>query len=312
MALNFLDADVPEWIQLTPRGPGIEGRDGRKWVLANPEAVVAAFRDHGADLPIDMEHSTQIKASKGEPAPAVGWIKDMEVREGELWARVHWTDEGRMRVSDRQYRYISPAFTFEKASGEILKMVSAGLTNNPNLHLAALNREGAEEEIEMDKAVLEALGLATNASAADAVVAINKLKEDKATALNSAASPDTDKFVPMETHQLALNKVAGFEKVEKDREDEAVNAAVDQAVADGKIAPANKDFYLAACRAEGGLERFAATMKDAPVIAAPSDLDEGGPAKTSKALTDEQVAACRALGMDEDDYATALAEEKSA
>ena len=306
MALCFEDEGVPEWIQLTPRGPGIAGRDGRRWVLPNPEAVVAAFRDNNQDLPIDLEHSTQLKASKGEPAPAVGWMTDLEVRDGELWARVDWTEEGRARVSERQYRYISPAFKFVKASGEILRMVSAGLTNNPNLHLAALNSQAAQEESEMDRAVLEALSLNQDATAADAVVAITKLKEEKATALNSAATPDPDKFVPVETHQLALNKVAEYEAADQEREDEAINAVVDQAVADGKVAPANKEFYLAACRAEGGLERFQAAMKDAPVIAAPSGLDEKTPANSTQ-LSAEDQAICSQMGLTAEEF---LAEQK--
>lgn len=306
MALCFEDEGVPEWIQLTPRGPGIAGRDGRRWVLPNPEAVIAAFRDGSKDLPIDLEHSTQIKASKGEPAPAVGWMKDLEVRDGELWARVDWTEEGRTRISERQYRYISPAFSFVKATGEILRMVSAGLTNNPNLHLAALNSQGAQEESEMDRAVLEALGLNQDATTADAVVAITKLKEEKATALNSAATPDTDKFVPIETHQLALNKVSEYKAADKEREDAAINAAVDEAVAAGKVAPANKDFYLAACQAEGGLERFQAAMKDAPVIAAPSGLDQKPPTNSAQ-LSAEDQAICTQMGISAEDF---VAEKK--
>lgn len=162
VALNFQGSDVPEWIQLIPAGPAIVGRDGRRWTLPDPETIIAAFQANNADLPVDFEHSTQHKAPKGDFAPAVGWIKDMEVRNAALWAKVEWTQDGQAAVASKGYRYVSPVFTFEKETGVILQMISAGLTNNPNLEMAALNAAGTDEEIEMDKAILEALGLAAN------------------------------------------------------------------------------------------------------------------------------------------------------
>lgn len=309
LALNFQDGTVPEWVQLTPTGPEIAGRDGRKWILPNPEAVVAQFREGGADLPIDIEHATQLKGAKGEPAPAVGWIFGMEVRDGALWGKVSWTGEGRNRIEAREYRYLSPAFRFEPATGEVLRMVSAGLTNNPNLQLAALNAEGSKEENTMDKAIAEALGLNADATAADAVVAITRLKEEKATALNSARHPDPGQFVPRADHDLALNRITEFEAAAKARREAEIEAAVDAAIEAGKVAPAARDYHLATCRAtDDGLDRFEAYVKGGPVIAAPSGLDGKETGKHATALNAEEKAAADALGMSHEDYATAKQE----
>src|SRR5690606_33678215 len=38
----------------------------------------------------------------------------------------------------KEYRFISPVFSFHKQTGEITTLHRAGLTNNPNLHLTAL------------------------------------------------------------------------------------------------------------------------------------------------------------------------------
>ncbi len=310
LALNASGDAVPDWIQLTPAGPDIEGRDGRKWVLPNPEEVVAAFRRNAADLPVDFEHATQVKGAKGEAAPAVGWIKDLEARSGAIWGRVEWNEVGQQAIASKGYRYISPVFTFKKAAGDILKMLSAGLTNQPNLQLAALNTEGDQEEPAMNKAILEALGLSEGASETDALTAINKLKSDEATARNRAEHPDTSKFVPRADHDLALNKIKKFEEAETERENEAINAAVDAAIEAGKIAPASRDYHVAACRDEGGLERFQKLVEASPEIAAKSDLD-GKTVETQNktALTDEELATCRALGMSEEDFAAAKADE---
>ena len=45
LAFNFEAASpAPEWVQLTPPGPRIAGRDGRAWTL-DAEAVALAFRE---------------------------------------------------------------------------------------------------------------------------------------------------------------------------------------------------------------------------------------------------------------------------
>ncbi|MFO0521677.1 MAG: phage protease, partial [bacterium] len=89
---------MPDWVQLTPPGPAIVGRDGRAWTLSDPAAVAAAF-DPAKEPQIDLEHSSQIAAPLGMPAPAVGWIKELNVRDGALWGRVEWTAEGEATVT---------------------------------------------------------------------------------------------------------------------------------------------------------------------------------------------------------------------
>ncbi len=309
-------ASAPAWIQLTPAGPDVAGRDGRAWTLPNPEAVVAAFKNNGADLPVDFEHATQVKGAKGEPAPAIGWIKELEVRRngdgGAIWGRVEWNEVGQQAIASKGYRYVSPVFTFKKAAGVILKMVSAGLTNQPNLQLAALNSEGDQEEPAMNKAILEALGLPEGASEADALTAINKIKADETTARNRADAPDSTKFVPRADYDLALNKLQSFEDADKTRQEDAINTAVDAAVEAGKIAPASRDYHIAACRDEGGLERFQKMVDASPEIAGKTGLDAGDPkTKNKTTLSDEEMAACRALGMSATDFAAAKADENT-
>lgn len=318
VALNMAGAGAPEWVQLTPAGPDVEGRDGRKWFLPNPEQVVAAFNAAGMDLPVDLEHSTVLKGAKGEPAPAVGWIKAMEVRNGALWGRVEWTEDGARAVASRSYRYLSPVFTFTKAANQIVEMLSAGLTNQPNLRLAALNRaanpnnpDDPDPTLNPDKGrpmnltrITKALGLDDGASTDQIETAVNRL-------ITSADQPDISKFVPKAEYDTALNRATEAEAklAERDKSatDTAINSALDAAVAAGKITPGSRGFYEAACRAEGGLDKFNTFVEGAPKIAEPSNLDKvelGGKTK----LTADEVAACRAMGMSEADFIEAKKE----
>ena len=62
LCIELLDGNAPEWVQLLPAGPEIEGRDGRKWRLDDPGHVALSSYDADRDLPIDYEHATEIKA----------------------------------------------------------------------------------------------------------------------------------------------------------------------------------------------------------------------------------------------------------
>ena len=91
-----------------------------------------------AGLPIDYDHATDFAAPAGRPAPAAGWIREIEVREGALWGHVEWTSHGASAVVTHEYRYISPVFEYSE-NGEVQRLLRAALTNNPNLYLTAIS-----------------------------------------------------------------------------------------------------------------------------------------------------------------------------
>lgn len=134
------ESGAPEWVQLMPAGPAVTGRDGRAWTIPDPTAL--ASRSH-VPFAFDWEHAQDLRAPSGEPAPAAGWVEELEVRGGAIWARVDWTERAKTAIAAREYRFVSPAFTFSPASGEVAQIMGAALVNRPNFDMAALNREGA-------------------------------------------------------------------------------------------------------------------------------------------------------------------------
>ncbi len=131
---------VPEWVELIPAGE-FSGRDGRGPYALDTEAVQAAFASWGMPLAIDYEHQAFNAADNGQPAPAAGWVNAIDVRAGALWGQVEWTERAAGHVAAREYRFLSPVFDHDK-QGRVLRLLGAGLTNNPNLYLTALNRRG--------------------------------------------------------------------------------------------------------------------------------------------------------------------------
>lgn len=91
----------------------------------NAQAIVQAFQTYGNDLKIDYDHDT-FNEQKAGPKPAAGWIRQggLEARADGLWAKVEWTDKAREMIKAKEYRYFSPAFVYDKATGEIVPSVS--------------------------------------------------------------------------------------------------------------------------------------------------------------------------------------------
>lgn len=127
-------------IQLLPAGE-FRAKDGRPndvaaWTLDAESAAALIAASTGRDrFVIDYEHQSLRSADNGQPAPAGGWFRAMEWREGEgLFATdVEWTDKARDMIQSGEYRYLSPVLAYDRDTGAVTKIVSAALTNTPAL-----------------------------------------------------------------------------------------------------------------------------------------------------------------------------------
>lgn len=130
-------AGAVKTIRLIP--PGVfRAIDGRPvglpgWQLPadNAAAIVRAAALRSDDFVIDYEHQTLQAAKNGQPAPAAGWFKRLEWREGQgLFAvDVRWTERAAAMIKAGEYRYISPVFGFDSTTGIVQLLQSAAITN---------------------------------------------------------------------------------------------------------------------------------------------------------------------------------------
>lgn len=157
VALPFPEGDAPEWVMLARVGVW-HGHPTVGTQRIAPEHLRGAldyfdrhYAAHGKDLVVDYDHASV--AAPAVNAPAAGWIRDLELREGdtELWGRVQWTTEAANAIAGRRYRYVSPVFRFnqpDRVTGEPVPMTvhSLALTNTPFLtELEALNNVAATD-----------------------------------------------------------------------------------------------------------------------------------------------------------------------
>lgn len=291
VALSVSHPDMPEGMnaQLFPDG-SFAARDGRPASLTGGKLtawrmdadiaapVVALVAARETPLPVDYEHQLLLAQQNGKPAPASGWLSAVAYVPGRgLFAAVSWTAKAREHISADEYRYISPVFRFDQATGAVLEILSVALTNNPALDgmdavaLAALlpahNTATATEEsmdellerlrwmlnlpitagpdeikAELDK--LKAMLSGGDAAAASVdLLALLKGKDESITALTAqVAQPDPAKFAPIAA-LTALQQVnaalqAQLAQLASGAQASKVDGLVQAALADGRLTPA--------------------------------------------------------------------------
>lgn len=162
---------APEWVNLLPAGQ-LTTNDGLRYLVdqAGMEAILASFRARRVDLVIDYEHQTY----EGGEAPAAGWVKELQARPDGIWGRVEWTERGKVYVTNREYRYLSPVIMVSKESRRVMDLVAVGLTNVPRINdFPPLTNKGDQDMNWLEK-LKAALGLEAGASEEQAVAAVEK------------------------------------------------------------------------------------------------------------------------------------------
>jgi len=283
--------------------------------------IVALNASRSADIAIDYEHQLLAAADNGAPAPAAGWIDPRSLTyidsgaEPGLYGAVKWTARAAAMIAADEYRYLSPVFPYSADTGEPLDLLNVALTNFPAIDepiRAALSARAAIQPQENPvnetlKKLLAALGLADTASEADALagVAALKAKADaqgtEIAALKAAApaQPDPAKYVPVATMQAMQAEVAALSA--RVNGDEAARL-IDGAIEAGKLVEAQRQW--AADLGKSDLAALKAYVASAPAIAALKGMQSGGTAQAASgsALSEAELAVCRAMGLAPADY----------
>lgn len=310
---------APDRVLLIPAGRELTGRDGQRWVFEAERARNATAANQ-ALIPVDFNHATELKAGKGEETPAAGWITQVDVQDGALWASIEWTDRGRYAVLGRSYRYLSPAFHFDPKTREIGRIASVALVNKPNLRLPALNREEGTMDEETKAGATGPEASAANAapgasggggqpapapSPAGAPGGGGQPAPAPAAQSEAAAAPALTAYVPRADYDLAVARAAAAERrlgeARAGERSAEIEAEVSAALKAGRIAPASADYHRQACAAEGGLERFRAFLRGQPEIAGPSGLAGKSPAPGAPALSAESARVAAMFGNSAED-----------
>lgn len=235
----------------------------------------------------------------GQPAPAAGWIKQLESRGDGLWGLIEWTAKASAHLAAKEYRYLSPVFNFTP-SGEVTRVLRAALTNNPALELTALaSAQGAELQSQDPLVELRSLlELANNADMASIVQAVRDL-----TMTACSAQSGNPLFTLGQLEEAIASATASTTQgFQQQAEETALAAMVDKAIEQAHILPHHKEIGLALCRIDKGkFDQFVASVS--PFLKSLRGMQTGGVApelrglgEHSSHLDDTAKAVCNALG----------------
>jgi phage I-like protein len=139
LAADQIADDGTQWVEVMPTAE--EARNGPHFFTVTRddlEAYARSIRENKDRIPIDRDHETE----KGGTTRAAGWFTgEAEVRDTDdgprLMAKVQWTKSGRDDLENREFRFLSPVFSFhdrDSKTGLLTRakeILRTTLTNNP-------------------------------------------------------------------------------------------------------------------------------------------------------------------------------------
>ena len=97
-------------------------------------------------IPVYIGHPDDVHF-QGQPEhmnPNVyGFVRALQADENGLWARIEWTPSGQELIENGVYTHLSPRWKMQKSSDGTyhpVKLISIGLTRNPNLPVNPLQK----------------------------------------------------------------------------------------------------------------------------------------------------------------------------
>jgi hypothetical protein len=149
-----------EWVQLSPFGDYPHSRGLQRVDRAAADAMVAQFNSFRGRLgrlfggvPFYVGHPDLPSSSDLVDRKAYGWIMEVEAREDGFFGRVKWSDAGMELLRNAHFKYLSPFWEAREIASENgrriyrpVALLSAGLTNQPNIPVRPLANEVGDAE----------------------------------------------------------------------------------------------------------------------------------------------------------------------
>lgn len=220
--------------------------------ISDLEKMKINFDKRKTDVVIDYEH----QSLSGNEAPAAGWVKELFLKDNELWGRVEWTKKAKEYIKNKEYKYLSPVYEFYSAdekTGSIkgVTLHSASLTNTPfldELGEIVANKSNTKDE-KMDK---------------DKEITALKAKISELESKNTSLEQKNREF---ESSQIALK-------------DSIANKTVENAIIANKISSTQKEWALKYAKSD--IDGFNEFLNTAKVLEAPQNNLFANKAEKSK------------------------------
>lgn len=290
-------------------GPFVTVRGTKQFTEKSAKAIMDAWTDYGNVLSIDYGHAFFEKDSARDPAEqfkAAGYFTP-ELRDGALWAtKVDWSVRAKRGIEEGEFKFTSPALTFDGETGEITSLFNVALTATPATKgmrplFASRPTEHEPQEPPPMKSLLALLALTADASETAAIEAVQKLQTQQkeflelCSAKSASEALGTVQAWKSAAAQLpeAQKRIEAIELASKKAE---VDALLASALASGKVLPPQVEFLSAMGLADP--TRLKAYL-DASSKQIPAPVNEPGTGNAGVAgMSKDELALASAFGND--------------
>lgn len=318
-----LDSGPPTELRIFPKGRFKTKKGEFLFDEKSAETVMAEYLEHGTDKHFDYWHDSVNPNMPGHARLAAAWHK-LEVRDGELWATdIRWTPPAEQQVRNKQFRYLSPAFSVEPGeSRRVVELVSTSLVNLPatrNLRpLVAASADISAERMPMANTIAVALGMNPDAPETEVLARLSRDRE-VVTELCKLSGKDNARDAigvalawkaEADAHEATRAELA---RLQAERDAGVMLAAIDGAIEQGRVAPAERE-DLIGFGAKFGKDALTASLAarkqivklahNAKAALAPADRPESDAATLPVDVLD----ACEAFGVTADEAKTTYAQ----
>ena len=246
-------ADDEGWIRLVTFGDHKHPNGLQRLTRRAADKMVSNFRsfvnqmiqkfkgDPGLPIYIGHPDDAQFANQPGhQDTRAHAWIIDMQSRDDGLYIKPKWSNTGKEILDNAHFKYLSPRWMMNKLGQRLfepIRLISVGLTNNPNILGDAVANEQQKESTmkELLKKLLEKLGFSNEQATAVA---------------DGGDGAPTEEDILGKVVNLAAN-AAEADKLKKDKED-----------LEGKLTTANE----AKAKAKRDLAASEESRKDAETL----------------------------------------------
>jgi len=343
-------------MQLFPAGtfdaPRGAMRGKGPWLLDADSAqrLIGVVSQRKNDIVVDYEHQSLLTAQNGQPVIAAAWInpQSLEWREppaaypGLFATSPKFTAAASAHIAADEIRYVSPVFSYDAKTGEVLDILNVALTNNPAIdgmqavtvaatslfasvstHLQEPTMEIEElleqlrwlfnlptlATIEQIAAELDKAKALINSNTADAAatslidVLSAKNAEIAALSVQAGQGVDLTKFAPIEVVDELRTQLAALSV---GTVEDKVAQLIEAGKKDGRIIGAKAEAWLTDM-GKKAIAALSAYLDAAQPIAALTGMQTGGQINIDdgnehSGLTAEELAVCSALNVDVNEF----------
>lgn len=274
-----LDSSSPARVQIFPAGRfdaplgALQGAGPWNLDAFTAAALIRRVQSRKTPVHFDYHHASLTAAQNGHAAPAAGWLETgklaWEDGKGLFGLGVQWTDKAAAAIAAREYRFLSPVFSYDAKTGTPLDLFSVALTNTPAidgmadlLAAASLSFNLSEPPVDIDEllaALTCFLRLPLGSTMDDVDAQLAKIKIQLGTGAETAAAsaffgearnsrtqiaalsaqtPDPALYVPVAALQQSNARLAALEAKLLAQE---IDDLIEPALSDGRLLPDPKD-----------------------------------------------------------------------